>query len=106
MNAEQALLILGRAQSIIESIEYNADAEDIEKARAYFAELIAERDDLKRRLTSIADHCRDVYAVVPCLPIEESTMDAATDALVAFCNMLGIEGIDIRPTYVKQGPQA
>ena len=66
------------------------------------AELEAERDALaaenkalQSRLSGLADHCRRVYDVVPQLPIDERSMEGATDALHAFCIMLGVNGIDI-----------
>ena len=41
------------------------------------------------------DSIRTVYDAVPSLPIDETTMDAATDALHAFCLLVGIHKIDI-----------
>jgi hypothetical protein len=46
VNAEQALFILGRARSILETFEYNADAEDIEKVRSFFAALAEHEAEL------------------------------------------------------------
>ena len=66
------------------------------------AELEAERDALaaenkalQSRLSGLADHCRRVYDIVPQLPIDERSMEGATDALHAFCIMLGVNRIDI-----------
>lgn len=64
--------------------------------------LIAERDALiednramQSRLSALANHCRRIYDIVPMLPIDESSMEGATDALHAFCLMIGVNGIDI-----------
>ena len=57
--------------------------------------LAAENKALQSRLSGLADHCRRVYDIVPQLPIDERSMEGATDALHAFCIMLGVNGIDI-----------
>lgn len=64
-------------------------AEDDIKSRA------ADNKALQSRLSGLADHCRRVYDIVPQLPIDERSMEGATDALHAFCIMLGVNGIDI-----------
>lgn len=64
-------------------------AEDDIKSRA------ADNKALQSRLSVLADHCRRVYDIVPQLPIDERSMEGATDALHAFCIMLGVNGIDI-----------
>ena len=57
--------------------------------------LAAENKALQSRLSGLADHCRRVYDIVPQLPIDERSMEGATDALHAFCIMLGVNSIDI-----------
>lgn len=47
------------------------------------------------RLHGIEDSCRKVYAAIPPLPVTQETADAATDALHAFCFMLGAHQIDV-----------
>ena len=42
--------------------------------------LAAENKALQSRLSGLADHCRRVYDVVPQLPIDERSMEGATDA--------------------------
>jgi hypothetical protein len=59
------------------------------------AAVYAERDALQTRLKEVSDICREVYQKTPMLPVDELTMEGATDALNAFCLMLGIVGIDI-----------
>lgn len=75
---------------------------DVFKARELAAGAQPDRDDLaaenkalQSRLSGLADHCRRVYDIVPQLPIDEGSMEGATDALHAFCIMLGVNGIDI-----------
>ena len=46
-------------------------------------------------LRDLHDSIRIVYDAVPTLPITAETMDAATDALHAFCLMVGIHKVDI-----------
>lgn len=84
------------------------DERDAKTERAAFLiaqrdALIEERDALRVRLANIADHCRDVYGIVPMLPIDETSISGATEALTAFCMMIGIERIDIglAPTQDK-----
>lgn len=64
---------------------------EVERGEALAAENLA----LQFRLSGLADHCRRVYDIVPALPIDERSTEGATDALHAFCIMLGVNGIDI-----------
>jgi len=77
-----------------EFIAYASKGEIFE-LRAERDALSAENKALQSRLSGLADHCRRVYDVVPQLPIDERSMEGATDALHAFCIMLGVNGIDI-----------
>ena len=90
---------IGHEQYARAVAKYGPTDDPYSQALARVAELEDKLAEAEGRLRSIADHCRDVYAIVPSLPIEPSTMESATDALHAFCLMLGIERIDIEPTY-------
>ena len=48
--------------------------------------------------TDLVTLCRalaDVYARIPQLPVTPETMDEATDALEAFCHVLGVHGVEV-----------
>ena len=47
------------------------------------------------QLRDLHDSIRTVYDAVPALPITADTMDAATDALHAFCLLVGIHRVDV-----------
>lgn len=47
------------------------------------------------QLRDLYDSIRTVYDAVPALPITADTMDAATDALHAFCLLVGIHRVDV-----------
>lgn len=53
------------------------------------------RQEGEDRLRDLHHAIRLVYGCVPNLPIDESTMDAATDALHNFCLMVGIHEVDV-----------
>ena len=46
-------------------------------------------------LRDLHDSIREVYAMVPALPIEEGTVSDATNALHAFCLLVGIHKVDV-----------
>jgi hypothetical protein len=89
------LLSIHAAIEIAEDHNRAILAENLRDSAAYVAAVYAERDALHARLKEVSDICREVYQKTPMLPVDESTMEAATDALHAFCLMLGIVGIDI-----------
>ena len=58
------------------------------------------------QLRDLHDSIRTVYDAVPALPITADTMDAATDALHAFCLLVGIHRVDVgdpQPPAMQQG---
>jgi hypothetical protein len=71
------------------------DDRSAELTTAWMAGVERERDRAAERLRDLHDSIRTVYDTVPSLPIDETTMDAATDALHAFCLLVGIHKIDI-----------
>ena len=59
--------------------------------RAHSAEIAGALEQLR----DLHDSIRTVYDAVPALPITADTMDAATDALHAFCLLVGIHRVDV-----------
>ena len=59
--------------------------------------LTAYCNQLGARIEDLHEGLRVVYAAVPPLPITAETADAATDALHAFCLLIGIHQVDVDP---------
>lgn len=72
--------------------------------RAHSAEIAGALEQLR----DLHDSIRTVYDAVPALPITADTMDAATNALHAFCLLVGIHRVDVGDPQPKpamqQGP--
>lgn len=71
------------------------NAEAIEAAVNFLRAHSAEIARALEQLRDLHDSIRTVYDAVPALPITADTMDAATDALHAFCLLVGIHRVDV-----------
>lgn len=69
---------------------------------ADYASLIAQRDALRTELADLHVSLATIYNAVPSLPVEPETMDAATDALHAFCLLVGIYKVNIDGDTARQ----
>jgi Lar family restriction alleviation protein len=95
--AEAALCTTREAATTAWNTRHSAGDADrsAELTTAWMAGAESVRDRAAERLRDLHDSIRTVYDTVPSLPIDETTMDAATDALHAFCLLVGIHKIDI-----------
>ena len=80
----------------------NAACAAVNFLRAHSAEIAGAFEQLR----DLHDSIRAVYDAVPALPITADTMDAATDALHAFCLLVGTHRVDVgdpQPPAMQQG---
>lgn len=79
----------------VAAFQYQADSDAAVAAVNFLRTHSSEIAGALEQLRDLHDSIRTVYDAVPALPITADTMDAATDALHAFCLLVGIHRVDV-----------